>query len=208
MRELEFLPEWYPQSRRRKRIVLLQGYMTLLLAGGLIVWLFLAQRNTQSKAATLAGINSQILQAHQEMHQLEEQVALKGQLLVQRRIVDKLGMPVEMSRLLDAIGEALTPQMGVTDLSFDTQEQLKVATSPGVARVPPQGDNIDRRLHVRLDGVAPTDNDVANFLTVLSRVPFFDDVAMSYSRDQTENGHLMRDFEVTFSVNLNQESGG
>jgi Tfp pilus assembly protein PilN len=208
MRELEFLPEWYPQSRRRKRIVLLQGYMTLLLAAGLIVWLLLAHRNTQAKVAALAGINSQILQAHQEMHQLEEQVGLKGQLLVQRQIVDKLGMPVEMSALLDAIGDTLTPQMGVTSLSFDTQEQLKVSTSLAAAHMGTQGDNIDRRLHVRVDGVAPSDNDVANFLTGLSRVPFFDDVAMSYCRDQTENGHIMRDFEVTFSVNLNQESGG
>ena len=208
MRELEFLPEWYPQSRRRKRIVLLQGYMTLLMAAGLIAWLFLAHRNTQTAAATLAGINNQVFQTHQEMHQLEEQVALKSQLLVQRQIVEKLGMPVEMSRLLYALDQKLPPQVSLTSLSFDTQEQLKIATSLAAARLATQGDNVDRRLHVRLDGVAPTDNDVANFLTGLSRVPFFDDVAMSYSRDQTDNGHVMRDFEVTFSVNLNQESGG
>jgi Tfp pilus assembly protein PilN len=208
MRELEFLPDWYPQSQRRKRIVLLQGYMTLILASGLGVWFVLAQRNTQTAAAALAGIDTQISQTHQEMHQLEEQVALKSQLLVQRQIVEKLGVPVEMSRLLYALDQQLPPQMSLTNLSFDTQEQLKVAATLGAARIAPQGDNIDRRLHVRLDGVAPTDNDVANFLTGLSRVPFFDDVAMSYSRDHAENGHVMRDFEVTFSVNLNQQSGG
>jgi Tfp pilus assembly protein PilN len=208
MRELEFLPEWYPQSRRRKRIVLLQGYMTLLLAAGLGVWQLLAQRNTQTAAAALVGIDSQISQTHQEMHQLEEQVALKGQLLVQQQIVQKLGLPVEMSRLLYALDQQLPRQMSLTNLTFDTQEQLKVASTLAAARFAVQGDNIDRRLHVRLDGVAPTDDDVANFLTGLARVPFFDDVAMSYSRDHAENGHVMREFEVTFSVNLNEQSGG
>jgi Tfp pilus assembly protein PilN len=207
MRELDFLPEWYPQSRRRKRIVLLQGYMTLLLAAGLTTWFLLTQRNTLAAAATLADLNRQISQTHQEMHQLEEQVALKNQLLIQRQIGEKLGLPVEMSRLLYTLDHNLPPQMSLTDLSFDTQEQLKVANTLAAARVATQGDNIDRRLHVRLDGVAPTDDDVANFLTGLARVPFFDDVAMSYSRDGTENGRVMREFEVTFSLNLNQAGG-
>jgi Tfp pilus assembly protein PilN len=207
MRELEFLPEWYPQSRRRKRIVLLQGYMTLLLAAGLGVWLLLAHRNTRTTAAALTSIETQLSQTHQEMHQLEEQVALKNQLLIQRQIVEKLGLPVEMSRLLYSLDKNLPPQMSLTDLSFDTQEQLKVANTLASARVATQGDNIDRRLHVRLDGIAPNDNDVANFLTGLARIPFFDDVAMNYTRDRTDNGHVMRDFEVTFSVNLNQSGG-
>jgi Tfp pilus assembly protein PilN len=207
MRELEFLPEWYPQSRRRKRIVLLLGYLTLLVAAGLGVWFMLARRDIRARAAVLEGAQKQLAQTHQEMHQLEEQMALKNQLLVQRQIVEKLGLPVEMSRLLQALDEKLPSQMSLTDLAFDTHEQLKVANTLAAARVATQGDNIDRRLHIRLDGIAPTDDDVANFLTGLSRVPFFDDVAMNYSRDRTDNGHVMRDFEVTFSVNLNQSGG-
>jgi Tfp pilus assembly protein PilN len=207
MRELEFLPEWYPQSRRRKRLLLLQGYMTLLVVARLITWCLLTQRNTLAAAATVADLNRQISQTHQEMHQLEEQVALKNQLLIQRQIGEKLGLPVEMSRLLYTLDHNLPPQMSLTDLSFDTQEQLKVANTLAAARVATQGDNIDRRLHVRLDGVAPTDDDVANFLTGLARVPFFDDVAMNYSRDGTQNGRVMREFEVTFSLNLNQTGG-
>jgi Tfp pilus assembly protein PilN len=204
MREMEFLPEWYPQSRRRKRVVVLQGYMMLLLAAGLAVWLALAQRNIHTASAALAGIESQISQTHQEMHQLDEQVALKNQLLLQRQIIGKLGLPVEMSRLLFTLDQKLPRDMSLTDLSFDTREQLKAANT----RVSARGDDIDRRLHIRLEGVAPTDNDVANFLTALARVPFFDDVAMNYSRDRNEGGHIMRDFEITFSVNLNQRSGG
>jgi Tfp pilus assembly protein PilN len=216
MRELEFLPEWYPRSRQRKRIVLLQGYMTLLLATGLGTWLILVDRNTQTAAGALANIETQISQTHQEMHQLEEQVTLKDRLLVQREIIQKLGLPVEMSRLLFALDQNLPPQISLTDLSFDIQEKLKVAGSLAAARnAAPgnnmgdnSGDNIDRRLHVRLDGVAPTDTDIANFLTGLAKVTFFDDVVMSFTRDRPQNGRVLREFEVTFSVNLNPPAGG
>jgi Tfp pilus assembly protein PilN len=208
MRELEFLPEWYPRSRQRKRIVLLQGYMTLLLAAGLGTWLVLVDRNTQTAAGALANIETQISQTHQEMHQLEEQVTLKDRLLVQREIVQKLGLPVEMSRLLFALDQNLPPQISLTDLSFDTQEKLKVAGSLTPVRNAAQGDNIDRRLHVRLDGVAPTDTDVANFLTGLAKVSFFDDVVMSFTRDRPQNGQVLREFEVSFTVNLNPPAGG
>jgi Tfp pilus assembly protein PilN len=207
MRDLEFLPDWYPQSRKRKRVVLLQGYMTLLLAAGLCVWLLLAQRNSRTAAATLAGVDSQISQTNRELHQLQEQVALKDQLLVQRKIADKLGLQVEMSRLLYTLDQKLPRQMSLTELSFDTREQLTTANTMAAARSAAQGNNIDRRLQIRLEGIAPTDNDVANFLTALTRVPFFEDVAMDYSRDRAD-GHVMREFEITFSVNLNQPSGG
>ena len=208
MPDLDFLPDWYPKSRRRKRLVLLQGYMTLLLAGGLGAWLFLAHRNAQVASRALANIEMQVSQTHQELHQLEEQVALKNQLLVQRQIVEKLGLPVELSRLLYALDQNLPTQMSLTDLAFDTQEQLKTAGTPAAARGVRQGDGIDRRLRVKLEGVAPTDTDVANFLAGLARVSFFDDVALSSTRDLNQGGRVMREFEVTFSIGLNQKSTG
>ena len=61
---------------------------------------------------------------------------------------------------------------------------------------------------MRLVGVAPSDVDLANFLTGLTGVPFFDNVAMTYSKDKAQEGHLLREFEVTFSLNLNRMSIG
>ena len=45
MRELEFLPDWYPQARRRRRLVHLQGWLTLLLIAGMGTHLLMADRN-------------------------------------------------------------------------------------------------------------------------------------------------------------------
>ena len=45
MREVEFLPAWYPQVRRRRRLVVLQAWMTLAVLIGLGAWMTLAGRN-------------------------------------------------------------------------------------------------------------------------------------------------------------------
>jgi len=60
----------------------------------------------------------------------------------------------------------------------------------------------NRQLNVRLNGVAPTDVDLANFMMRLSGVRFFENVSMSFAKDRSEGGHLMREFEITFSLNL------
>jgi hypothetical protein len=57
-------------------------------------------------------------------------------------------------------------------------------------------------------GVVPTDVDFASFLAKLSTVPYFENVAMIYAKDRSESGHVMREFEVTFTVSLNQEGTG
>ena len=48
MRELEFLPDWYPRLRKRKSMVGVQGYATVILVTGLCTWGWLSGRNIQA----------------------------------------------------------------------------------------------------------------------------------------------------------------
>jgi hypothetical protein len=52
--------------------------------------------------------------------------------------------------------------------------------------------------------VAPSDVDLGDFLARLAGIPYFSDVAMGYSRDRTDSGHVMREFEVAFNINLDE----
>ena len=58
-------------------------------------------------------------------------------------------------------------------------------------------------MKIKLKGVTPTDVDLANFLGQLSSVPYFENILMTYAKDRTDTGHTMREFEVTFTMNLN-----
>ena len=62
---------------------------------------------------------------------------------------------------------------------------------------------VDRQLHVKLTGVVPTDVELVTFLGRLAATKVFDHVKPTYAKDQASNGHVMREFEVTFDLNLN-----
>jgi hypothetical protein len=69
--------------------------------------------------------------------------------------------------------------------------------------------DVDRRLKVVVDGVAPNDTQLATLLENLSKVKCFDNVAFAYFREgRSRDGHLLREFEFTFDMNLNQPTEG
>jgi hypothetical protein len=43
-------------------------------------------------------------------------------------------------------------------------------------------------------------------MTQLSAVPYFESVNNTYARERAENNRVMREFELTFSVNLSMGS--
>src|SRR5690349_5122325 len=100
MRELDFLPPWYPKLRRHRRLVLLQLWLTLVIAFGLGLWLALAQRNVSSRAAQLDALDHELTQTHAELRQLDELLDIKNQLQVQEEVMSKIGMHVEVTRML------------------------------------------------------------------------------------------------------------
>jgi hypothetical protein len=209
VRELEFLPSWYPQARRRWRLFRMQTCSALLLCTGLALWMVLATRNVNGAQMALAAVDAQLAQSRLELDQLHVQLRLQNQLEVQRQIVSRLGLPVEMSRLISTLGQLMPKEMSIVELSIDTEESL---SSPGVtpSKVAKGSDQrqLERRLRIKLLAVAPSDVDLANFLAGLTSTPFFQDVAPTFGRDKSEGGHMMREFEVTFSMSLNSPTSG
>jgi len=203
VRELEFLPNWYGQARSRYRWLRLQACTTLLLVGGLGLWLGLAQRNIRSAQAALNATDLQLAQSQLELEQLQVQLKLKNQLEFQRQIVSRLGMQVEVSRMLNTLERLMPKEMSLTELTFDTAEEL-VKRSDVTAN--DNSPTKSRALRVKLLGVAPSDVDLANFLAGLTNVPFFQEVSLTYARDKSQGGHTMREFEVAFGMSLNPPS--
>jgi hypothetical protein len=209
VRELEFLPSWYPQARRRQRWLRLQAGTTLLLICGLCLWMGLARRNINSANAALATVDAQLAQSQLELEQLQVQLKLKSQLEFQRQIVSRLGLQVEMSRMINTLEQIMPKEMSLTELSFDTEEAIKRADgAPATGANTSKDQPKSRTLRVRMLAVAPSDVDLANFLAGLTNVPFFQEVAMTFAHDKSDGGHIMREFEVTFSMSLNTPAEG
>jgi Tfp pilus assembly protein PilN len=202
VRELEFLPAWYPTLRQRRRHVVMQAWLSVAAVVALVMWVVLSQRNVRAAEFGLNNLQNQLSQANEKVKQLGELQALKRQMSQQAQVVSQLGPHVPTARLLDALDDMMPKDMAILDLELGTEEQMRSPNQPpGVAGGPGM---VTRRLRIRLHGVAPSDVELGYFMDRIAGIPKASDVLMT-SKDRVENGHQMCDFEVTFVIDLNED---
>jgi Tfp pilus assembly protein PilN len=206
MREVEFLPDWYPKVRQRRRMVALQAWITLILVSGLGLWMVLVQRNVHAREVRLIGLRTDFAQSEAECQRLDDLLALQRQLGQQDQIFAKIGRPVESTRVLGALAEIMPRDMCLMDLSLDTEEAPK-SSGKLAARAAADQKQSESMLRFRLHGVAPTDVDLAEFLAKLTAKPFFKHVELMYSHERQDSGRVMREFEVSFNMDLTSLGG-
>ncbi len=188
MRELDFLPGWYKQSVRHRRIVLWQSGATAGIALGIFLGMLLIHHRAESAKASLASLQTGLIEGKSRLKAMDELTDRQKHWLAQERLMGKLGLQVEAARLIRALDTAMPAEVSLVGLQIDADETAKPA---------------GHRLRVRLQGVAPTDADLANFMIRLGELPLFEQVTAGYVKEFTENGHVLRSFEVSFSMNLN-----
>jgi hypothetical protein len=204
MREVEFLPDWYPKVRQRKRMVALQAWITLILICGLGLWILMAQRNVHAREVELAGLGSDLNQSETELARLEELLELQRKLGQQNGIFIRIGRPVESTRIITTLDQLMPRDMALLDLSLDTEEAPKPAGTLAARAQQEQqaAQKPESWLRLRLHGVAPTDVDLAEFLSKVTATPFFKQVELVYSHERQQGGRVMREFEVSFLIDL------
>jgi Tfp pilus assembly protein PilN len=182
-------------------MVILQAWLTLVLGAGMATWVALKDRNNSQAERTLAVQCAQLTQTYAQLAEVDKLDSLRRQLRQQEEVVSRIGFAIDACKAVNALDERMPKQMALTGLVLENEERADhsvLATGRGPGGDPP----VDRRLRVRVQGVCPTDVDLANFMTQLSAVPFFDAVNNTYAREKSENNRVMREFELTFSVNL------
>jgi Tfp pilus assembly protein PilN len=209
MREVEFLPDWYPKVRKRKRMVALQAWVTLTLMVGLGLWMLLVQRNVHARELELDGLRHDLTQSETELARLEELLQLQRQLGQQDQIFNKIGRPIETTKLITTLEQMMPADMALLELWVDSEEPNRggggggAGYSGGLAgRAAREKEQESPRLRFRLHGVAPSDTDLGEFLHKLTGRPFFKNVELLYSHERQDRGHVMREFQLTFVMEL------
>ena len=201
MRELEFLPEWYPLTRQRRRIVILQGWLILTLTAGMAAYLGLAERNIKTDSESRVTLQAQLEQTNAQLAEMDKLDVMRKQLQQQEQVVSRLGFYVYASKAIETLDALMPKQMSLTGVQLDNEERID---NSAVQQAKGTGEAaVDRRLKVRMQGVCPTDVDLSIFLNQLATVPFFEQVSVTYAREKSDNNHVMREFEVSFSLSLN-----
>jgi hypothetical protein len=178
-----------------------------LLVCTLTAWSVASHRNLQTKQRALRSLSYDLDQKHTEKKILDEQLSLRQELQQREELISSLGFPVEMTRLLQTLDSVMPKEMSLTLFDCVTEETPRPVTSvagvkPGTEKERP----MDRRLRIKLQGVTPNDQDIGTLVYGLQK-PFTDQMVLTYSRQKIDSGHKFREFELTFSMQLNDPAG-
>lgn len=198
--EPEFLPAWYRQLRRSRRLLLAQAAAVAALAVCLSAWSASSGRKLRTTEASVAQAAAEIHQAEIEAKAMSPR---KQSVALPLTVEDRLDSDVPPARLIAAIGEQMPPRMTLVRLSVQSDDPSLVKTVPGgigpADRAATAG---AKRLRVWVEALAPSDIEMVTFLTKLTAVPYFRDGSVAYVRDKKDGDHPMRQFAITFTVPL------
>ncbi|HMO25088.1 MAG TPA: hypothetical protein PKB10_02355 [Tepidisphaeraceae bacterium] len=203
MRELEFLPHWYPAVRRQRKRLLLQSAITAVVGAGLLLWMQLAMQNTAAARESLSLLDQQVTQVKSELQLLDEQTVLLAKLRKHQDIESQLKLGIEMTRLLSSVEQCLPAEMAILEINIDTETTKQtLAQLAAGARRGKTPEPQTRTLRVRVSAVAPTDAEITQFFSRLTELGVFQNVRMNYARDRNASGRQMREVEVVFGLPL------
>ncbi|MDP9175448.1 MAG: hypothetical protein M3O30_16520 [Planctomycetota bacterium] len=202
MRELEFLPAWYPTLRRKRRLVVVELWCCAAVFAFLGTWMIRADHQLHVKAHDLNVKYTRLNETKTVLREIGELESVKRQLSQQAEVVARLGPYISTSKIIDVLDQTMPADMALLDLHIDSETRQRDVSALTLASggVSP----LSRRLVVRMHGVVPSDVDLGDFVARLSSVPHFSDAAPLYSKDRVESGHLMREFEVDCAISLNE----
>ncbi|MBN2137284.1 MAG: hypothetical protein JW720_05730 [Sedimentisphaerales bacterium] len=206
MKEIDFLPEWYKNGKRRDA-----SYRTMyVVLGGIfaimMVWNFFASSSVSRAEAELtriAGGNAEAQAAARDFSQIKNLLAeLQKQTETIQAIDSRInvaGVLAELSFVVD--GPIVLRKVQITAEKFaDTAAQAS-SNRPGslvrAARVKKAGDQKlpigDVRFKIEIGGVAAKAGDVAALICKLEDSPYFFQVVLLFSR----NIHIKSETEMT-----------
>ena len=209
MREIEFLPSWYLTVRRRKLAVTVQAWATVVLAMVLLIWTGVARFRVLNARNELASLRRDMNKTQLELTRLDSMTQIKRRWSEQGEVLSKIGVSVESTRLLGLIAQSTPESISLIGMSLQTEEKIDATKTLINARATRDKEPaMDRKLRVRLQGVAPSNAEVADMMTRLAANNFLEDVSMGYTKDSDQSGRLVREFEVTFALDLNAPTKG
>lgn len=204
--ELDFIPTWYHENRRRRNWYL-RRYLVIAVITGLWMLGNLFSGTVISKAyADLEGLRSTYekgLQIIFQSRRLQEDISLLSQ---QRRLISRLRPRTAVTPVLAELSRCIGERAVLTDLTlsqvpletiFESAPKsaaVSVKFSPG-QKAEWQKDT-DTVARIRLAGFALDGAEVAALISRLEESEYFTQVIPVYSKNETRFGATVAGFEV------------
>lgn len=116
---------------------------------------------------------------------------------------NRLAWPIRVTEAIDAVGAAVPGDAALTEITITPREEKKppAPPKPGAPKAA-EPEAPDVFMVVEMQGVAPSDKPVAEFVSGLEANPLFVRVSLDYTRSKELGKGEVREFRVTCEIDL------
>lgn len=218
MADMSFLPEDYLEKRAQRRTNLLSIGLFFIVMAAVACAFYVTDRQRQEVRQQQREVDQQFIEAAKRLEQLDQLQQQKQAMIRKARVTGLLLEKVPRSLLLAELTNNMPPSVSLLELDLQSKvaqrTRTRAATALDKARQDkaaaksPEPELPQTDVTVNLVGVAPTDVDVARFMTSLNRCQLFYDVTLVFSEQSQIRDQTLRRFRVELKVNQNVDVTG
>lgn len=207
-----FLPEDYLERRVARRTNMICISLFVVVMAGLVGAFFMKAHESRLMRAQQQNVDHRFAEAAKRLDQLQKLQQKKQQMIEKAKVTSALVEKIPRSTLLAELINNMPTRLSLLTLNLTTKtvrpRRPRTAIERAKRREKKKMDAFKVRvpktiMTISLVGVAPTDVDVSQYMTNLSKQPLFNNVSLSYSEQATIQGRTMRKFGIQMGVNEN-----
>ena len=195
MKEIDFLPEWYREGRRRQLHVRKQYAALVLVFLGMMAFNLTAIQRAGNAAAALAVLEDERMRAEAVVHEFDAVTAELGKFKAKSDLMEQTDPKIDVAAMLAEMSHLINESVVLRRVEFVAEpfsrwkrkEEIKHSTARPAAKPKSEAAAIcaDVVFRVVLAGVATGPGHVGDLVCRLDESPYFRRVYPSFSRNTT-----------------------
>lgn len=216
-KDLSFLPADYVERRIEHRTNLICLTLFGVVIAGVIGAKMVSLRHANEVKQQRAEINAEFAEAARRIEQLNKLQASKDQMLRKAQVTGRLLEPMPRTFLLADLINRMPPTLSLFELELESKVDKSVL--PVINRSKAAMKNKSKKsdkapepepvpqyiVTLKLVGVAPTDVQVAQYMSALSRSELLSDVNLRFSEESKIEDSTMRKFHIDMTLNTDAD---
>lgn len=216
--DVNFLPGWYVQARARKRSLQRTAALSIFVIAGMVLLLGQTWHTRSELTAYHAELERKLASTKMQITEATKLRRALADLQTQLKVHRQLHKPINYSQITGTLGNLMPPTVALANVTLATERLTETRTlkpsDPRYTQAKQAVAGSGREptvtetcwvVAIDLQGVAPSDQDIANFIGALASSNLFQNVKMIYSKKGTRGRLITREFRMRMTVPLNCE---
>jgi hypothetical protein len=215
MHDTNFLPEEYMERRLQRRTNAISLALFVVVMGAVVAAYYVTDRQRSEIRSLQGQVNQRFEEAAKRLEQLDmlqrRKDAMVRKAQVSAALIERVPRSVVLAELVNNMPVALS----LLDMNLSTRvlqtaprpttalQQARQTRAAAAAAADAMPELPQTEITMYLIGQAPTDVEVAQFMTALGQSPMFDDVNLVFSEEDHVDGRPMRRFRIEMRLDQN-----